>query len=169
SSVAAATAGSGAGQRVPGSGPPAPRRGAPGSRRRDGPETGPVGNAKPVLPPGAVHADRGRPRPAARHRRAPAVQRGPPDKRRRAGPRMSTAGAIQPFEFVGCLELREMLGRAAWYERELLAGIEDVPAGSIWYPTTSYFLPSLYLAAPYPNVFATWAGIQARDRVPGGP
>src|SRR2546430_17396746 len=80
---------------------------------------------------------------------------------------MSTAGAIQPFEFVGCLELREMLGRAAWDERELLAGIEDVPAGSISYHTRSYFLRSRYLAAPYPNDFATWAAIQVRDRVLG--
>lgn len=80
---------------------------------------------------------------------------------------MSAAGVIQPFEFVGCLELREMLGRAAWDERELLVGIEDIPAGSITYHTRSYFLRSRYLAAPYPNDFATWAAIQVRDRVLG--
>ncbi|OLC29063.1 MAG: hypothetical protein AUH31_07695 [Armatimonadetes bacterium 13_1_40CM_64_14] len=75
--------------------------------------------------------------------------------------------AARPFEFVECLELREMLGRTAWDERELLAGIEDVPAGSIAYHTRSYFLRSRYLAAPYPNDFATWAAIQIRDRVLG--
>lgn len=75
--------------------------------------------------------------------------------------------AAHPFEFVECLELREMLGRTAWDERELLAGIEDVPAGSIAYHTRSYFLRSRYLAAPYPNDFATWAAIQIRDRVLG--
>lgn len=75
--------------------------------------------------------------------------------------------ATRPFEFVECLELREMLGRTAWDERELLAGIEDVPAGSIVYHTRSYFLRSRYLAAPYPNDFATWAAIQIRDRVLG--
>src|SRR3989454_12691281 len=80
---------------------------------------------------------------------------------------MSTAGAIQPFEFVGCLELREMLGRTAWDQRELLAGIEDVPAGSIAYHTRSYFLRSRDLTAPCPNDFATWAAIQIRDRVLG--
>lgn len=72
-----------------------------------------------------------------------------------------------PFEFVECLELREMLGRAAWDERELLAGIEDVPADSLRYHTRSYFLRSRYLPAPYPNDFATWAAIQVRDRVLG--
>ncbi len=75
--------------------------------------------------------------------------------------------APRPFEFVECLELREMLGRAAWDERELLAAIEDAPAGSIAYHTRSYFLRSRYLAAPYPNDFATWAAIQVRDRVLG--
>jgi len=65
--------------------------------------------------------------------------------------------APQPFEFLQCLELREMLGRSAWDARELLAGIEDAPAESIIYHTRSYFLRSRYLAAPYPSDFATWA------------
>ncbi len=75
--------------------------------------------------------------------------------------------APQPFEFLQCLELREMLGRSAWDARELLAGIEDAPAESIIYHTRSYFLRSRYLAAPYPSDFATWAAIQVRDRVLG--
>src|SRR2546428_12913019 len=80
---------------------------------------------------------------------------------------MCCEGAIQPFEFLACLVLREMLGRAAWDERELLAGIEDAPADSLYYHTRSYFLRSHYLSAPYPNDFATWAAIQVRDRVLG--
>ncbi len=60
-----------------------------------------------------------------------------------------------------------MLGRSAWDERELLAGIEEVPGESIHYHTHSYFLRSRYLGAPYPNDFATWAAIQVRDRVLG--
>jgi hypothetical protein len=60
-----------------------------------------------------------------------------------------------------------MLGRSAWDERELLTGIEDVPQESIFYHTHSSFLRSRYLAAPYPNDFATWAAIQVRDRVLG--
>ena len=75
--------------------------------------------------------------------------------------------AARPFEFTACLELREMLGRSAWDERELLTGIEDIPQESIFYHTHSSFLRSRYLAAPYPNDFATWAAIQVRDRVLG--
>jgi hypothetical protein len=75
--------------------------------------------------------------------------------------------AARPFEFTTCLELREMLGRSAWDERELLTGIEDVPQESIFYHTHSSFLRSRYLAAPYPNDFATWSAIQVRDRVLG--
>ncbi len=75
--------------------------------------------------------------------------------------------AVRPFEFIGCLELREMLGRIAWDERELLVGIEEVPADAIHYHSHSYFLRSRYLGAPYPNDFATWAAIQVRDRVLG--
>src|SRR2546428_10862908 len=80
---------------------------------------------------------------------------------------MCCEGAIQPFGFVACLELGEMLGRGAWDERELLAGIEDAPADSLYYHTRSYFLRSHYLSAPYPNDFATWTAIQVRDRVLG--
>lgn len=80
---------------------------------------------------------------------------------------MMRATAARPFEFVDCLELREMLGRSAWDERELLTGIEEIPADSIFYHTHSAFLRSRYLAAPYANDFATWAAIQVRDRVLG--
>lgn len=80
---------------------------------------------------------------------------------------MTSATAARPFEFIDCLELREMLGRTVWDERELLTGIEEVPAESIFYHTHSAFLRSRYLAAPYPNDFATWAAIQVRDRVLG--
>lgn len=79
----------------------------------------------------------------------------------------ATQRAERPFEFVECTELREMLGQVAWDERELLTGIEEVPADAIVYHTRSYFLRSRYLAAPYPNDFATWAAIQVRDRVLG--
>lgn len=71
------------------------------------------------------------------------------------------------FRFVTVHELKEMLGRTAWDERELLWGIEEVPAESIFYHTHSYFLRGRYLASPYPNDFATWAAIQVRDRVLG--
>ncbi len=78
---------------------------------------------------------------------------------------MGRAG--RPFEFIGCVELREMRGRAAWDERELLAGIEEVPSDSLRYHTRSYILRSRYLPAPYPSDFATWAAIQVQDRALG--
>ena len=73
----------------------------------------------------------------------------------------------RPFLFVGCWELREMLGRSARDEQQLLEAIEEVPSDSIYYHTHSFFLRHKYIAGPYPNDFATWAAIQVRDRVLG--
>jgi hypothetical protein len=73
----------------------------------------------------------------------------------------------RPFDFVGCWELREMLGRSARDERQLLEAVEEVPLDSIYYHTHSFFLRHKYIAGPYPNDFATWAAIQVRDRVLG--
>ena len=80
---------------------------------------------------------------------------------------MTSQSDVRPFEFIACLELREMLGRTAWDEHELLLGIEEAPAESVTYHTHSAFLRSRYLQAPYPNDFASWAAIQVRDRVLG--
>jgi len=73
----------------------------------------------------------------------------------------------RPFLFVGCWELREMLGRSARDEQQLLEAIEEIPLDSLYYHTHSFFLRHKYLAGPYPNDFATWAAIQVRDRVLG--
>jgi hypothetical protein len=75
--------------------------------------------------------------------------------------------AEHPFLFVGCWELREMLGRSARDEQQLLEAIEEIPVDSIYYHTHSFFLRHKYIAGPYPNDFATWAAIQVRDRVLG--
>jgi Family of unknown function (DUF5752) len=48
--------------------------------------------------------------------------------------------ASRPFEFTGCIELREILGRRARDERELMEEIEGAPAESIYYHTDSVFL-----------------------------
>jgi len=77
------------------------------------------------------------------------------------------AQSIKPFHFMGCWELREMLGRRAFDERELVDGIEEVPLESIYMHTHAHFLRHKYIAGPYPNDFATWAAIQVRDRVLG--
>jgi len=80
---------------------------------------------------------------------------------------MTVKEAEYPFLFVGCWELREMLGRSARDEQQLLEMIEEVPLDSIYYHIHSYFLRHKYIAGPYPNDFATWAAIQVRDRVLG--
>jgi hypothetical protein len=72
-----------------------------------------------------------------------------------------------PFHFVGCWELREMLGRRAYDERELLEHLEEVPLDSIYFHTHSLFLLERGVPGAYPNDFATWAAIQVRDRVLG--
>jgi hypothetical protein len=75
--------------------------------------------------------------------------------------------ALHPFLFTGCWELRQMLGRSAGDERQLLEAIEEIPLDSVYYHTHSFFLRHKYIAGPYPNDFATWAAIQVRDRVLG--
>lgn len=71
------------------------------------------------------------------------------------------------FTFIGCAELREILGVKAEDEVQLLDLLEEVPIDSIYYHTHEYFLRHQYLMGLYPNDFATWAAIQVRDRVLG--
>lgn len=80
---------------------------------------------------------------------------------------MSSKIAKHPFFFTGCWELREMLGRSARDEQQLLEAIEEVPLDSLCYHTHSFFLRHAQIAGPYPNDFATWAAIQVRDRILG--
>jgi Family of unknown function (DUF5752) len=75
--------------------------------------------------------------------------------------------AEHPFLFTACWELREILGRSARDEQQLLEAIEEIPPDSLSFHTHSFFLRHKYIAGPYPNDFATWAAIQVRDRVLG--
>ncbi|MFQ6671841.1 MAG: DUF5752 family protein [Candidatus Tectimicrobiota bacterium] len=75
--------------------------------------------------------------------------------------------ALAPFTFVGCVELKEMLGRRARDEQELLEHLEEVPAGSIYFHTYSYFLRHSYHKGPYPNDFASWVAREIGDDVLG--
>jgi len=75
------------------------------------------------------------------------------------------APATRPFTFVGCLELREILGRRARDERELMEELEQIPAGSVYYHTHSIFLRHPRIAGGYPNDFANWVATQVRDQV----
>lgn len=78
---------------------------------------------------------------------------------------MGDQKAATPFYFVGCVELREMLGRKAADVEQLMQGIEEAPLDSIYYHTHSYFLRYEYGPGLFPNDFATWAAISVRDRV----
>jgi hypothetical protein len=73
--------------------------------------------------------------------------------------------ATRPFTFVGCLELREILGRRARDERELMEELEQIPAASVYYHTHSIFLRHPRIAGAYPNDFANWVATQVRDQV----
>jgi hypothetical protein len=75
--------------------------------------------------------------------------------------------ARTPFHLLGCWELREMLGRRAFDERELLEHLEEVPLDSVYFHTHGSVLRERTLPGAYPNDFATWAAIQVRDRVLG--
>ena len=74
---------------------------------------------------------------------------------------------MNEFHFMGCIEIKELLGKKAADEQELLELIEEVPTDSIYYHTHSYFLRHLYISGTYPNDFANWVAIQVRDRVLG--
>ncbi|MFC1694199.1 DUF5752 family protein [Candidatus Latescibacterota bacterium] len=69
--------------------------------------------------------------------------------------------------FIGCIEVKELLGLKANDELKLLELIEEVPVDSIYYHTHGYFLRHFYIIGPYPNDFANWVAIQVRDRVLG--
>ena len=75
--------------------------------------------------------------------------------------------AARPFQFVSCMELREVLGKRAMDEARLLELIEEVSSDSIYYHTHSCYLRHAYAQSLYPNDFATWVAIHAHDRVLG--
>ena len=72
--------------------------------------------------------------------------------------------ATEPFAFFGCVELRQVLDRAARDERELMDRLEEVPADSIFYHTHGYFLRHRPVAVTYGNDFARWVALDVRDQ-----
>lgn len=74
---------------------------------------------------------------------------------------------MSSFDFKGCVEIKELLGKKADDELELLELIEEVPVDSIYYHMHSYFLRHSYIAGLYSNDFAYWTAVQVRDRVLG--
>ena len=70
---------------------------------------------------------------------------------------------VPPFQFMGCVELRQAVGRRALDERELMDRLEEVPADSIFYHTHGYFLRHRPLSTAYGNDFAAWVAVHVRD------
>ncbi|MBI1734134.1 MAG: hypothetical protein HYR51_03070 [Candidatus Rokubacteria bacterium] len=68
-----------------------------------------------------------------------------------------------PFQFMGCVELRQVVGRRALDERELMDRLEEVPADSIFYHAHGYFLRHRPLTTAYGNDFAAWVAVHVRD------
>lgn len=73
--------------------------------------------------------------------------------------------ATYPFQFIGCVELRQALDHRARDERELLDRLEEVPVGSVFYHTHGYFLRHRPVTTAYGNDFAAWVAVQVRDQV----
>src|SRR5438309_946609 len=80
---------------------------------------------------------------------------------------MGARRAVNPFRFVSCMELREVMGQRAMDEQRLLELIEEIPADSIYYHTHSYYLRHPYSQGLFPNDFATWVTLHVQDRVLG--
>ena len=71
------------------------------------------------------------------------------------------------FDFVGCRELQELLGKQADDEKRLVEILEEVPLDSVYFHTHSFFLRQRYFAGAYANDFAQWVATQVRDHVLG--
>jgi hypothetical protein len=72
-----------------------------------------------------------------------------------------------PFVFVGCVELREILGQRAEDEKELADLLAQVPSGSVYYHTHGFFLRHRVFASTYTNDFAAWVVGEVRDPILG--
>jgi uncharacterized protein DUF5752 len=72
--------------------------------------------------------------------------------------------SIDPFVFLGCLELREVTSHEAHDARELLEELQRVPVESVFCHTAATLLHRPVLPEAYPNDFAQWAGIDLDDR-----
>src|SRR5262245_61607397 len=73
---------------------------------------------------------------------------------------MTTA---EPFAFLGCLELRELLQWEAHDARELGTALEKVPAESLFCHMAAVLMHRSAMPETYPNDFALWAASEARD------
>ena len=72
--------------------------------------------------------------------------------------------SVEPFVFLGCVDLRELLPYEARDVRELLDQLGRVPVESLFCHTAAALLHRPVLPAAYPNDFAVWAGGEMRDQ-----
>ena len=77
---------------------------------------------------------------------------------------MSPDGDVQPFVFLGCAQVRELLGHESRDARELLAELARVPDESTFCHTAGGLLRRAVLPEAFPNDFAQWAGTELHDR-----
>jgi truncated hemoglobin YjbI len=70
---------------------------------------------------------------------------------------------IEPFVFLGCLELSELLPNEAHDVRQLLEQLGRVPVESIFCHTSAALLHRPVLPEAYPNDFSLWVGTEVRD------
>lgn len=74
---------------------------------------------------------------------------------------------MEPFVFVGCAELREILGQRAEDEKEMADLLAQVPSGSVYYHTHGFFLRHRVFPSMYTNDFAAWVVGEVRDPLLG--
>jgi hypothetical protein len=67
------------------------------------------------------------------------------------------------FVFLGCLEVREILGVEARDERQLLEHLHQVPDQCVFSHLSGALLHRAVLPEAYPNDFALWAATELRD------
>jgi hypothetical protein len=70
---------------------------------------------------------------------------------------------VDPFVFLGCLELRELLDFEAHDVRELGEQLERVPPESVFCHMAAVLMHRSALTETYPNDFALWVGSEVRD------
>ena len=71
------------------------------------------------------------------------------------------------FEFVECMELKQILGLRAGDEKQLADLLQEAPLDSVHYHTHGVFLRHKSIGGFYPNDFASWAALQVRDQALG--
>jgi hypothetical protein len=70
----------------------------------------------------------------------------------------------EPFVFLGCIDLKEMLPYEARDVRELLEVVGRVPIESLFCHTAAALLHRSALPTGYPNDFAHWTGLAMGDQ-----